>query len=105
MSASLSLFSDFTFAVSHPEGSFVPIPQSRKTVLLGTCYFPSMDRSSCHMNQRQLGMGCPTVGSLPTFSQARLCDHKLFPLSVGPGSTLLPWAGLQPDAAPGQAPC
>lgn len=105
MSVSLSLFSDFTIAVAHPEGIFVHIPQSRKSVLLGTCYFPLMDRSPCHVNQRQPGMGCSTVGSLPAFSRAQLCDHKLLPLSVGPGPTLLPQAGLQPDAAPGQAPC
>ena len=41
----------------------------------------------------------------PGKTRARLCDHKLLPLSVGPGPTLLPQAGLQPDAAPGQAPC
>lgn len=93
----------FTIAVAHPEGIFVHIPQSRKTVLLGTCYFPSMDRSSCHW--RQPGMDCSTVGSLLTFSWARLCDHKLLPLSVGPRPTLLPQASLQPDAAPGQASC
>ena len=50
-------------------------------------------------------MGYSTVGSLLTFSWARLCDHKLLPLSVGPRPTLLPQASLQPDAAPGQASC